>query len=52
MKSKCEAEIKKADNREPARDCKFYKTDNTCVGLNKMICKVKACRFYKSIHKS
>ncbi len=38
--------------REPARDCRMYKTDTTCTGLLKMVCREKACKFYKSIHTS
>ena len=44
--------VRKESKREPSRDCKLYKTDTTCAGLLKMVCREKDCKFYKSIYKS
>jgi len=35
--------------REAAWDCTFYKSDRECSALLKMVCKEKACKFYKRI---
>lgn len=52
MADKSKTGTKKADKKEQAGDCKFYKSDKECVALLKMVCKEKACKFYKSIHTS
>lgn len=31
----------------PKEDCKFYKNERTCIGLNKLYCKTEECSFYK-----
>ena len=37
------------NKREAAWDCKFYKDEKTCAALRTMVCKEKACKFYKGI---